>query len=538
MVIAMARVRQLSFALTLDSCWGRCLDLWIFTMAFSGKRRKTKTLRVHGLFVGVENLENGRKGGMLYCNNDATALHNEFCKQNKDAILLCDENATCANVLQSLNKVMSRTKPGELLILFLSTRGVVAHNDFFLQPYDWDERNVLGSGISAKLLINALGTVADKGVKALLILDTCHGGAIGFDISKTQSKNGGGISCLFSTSPTEDRFESAKVEHGNFTYYLLDGLRGGADANDVGVITLRNLYDHVYGRTKADTNNQQNPILIGTLPNETPLVKTNKDYRSTQIGAEHTNRPSKQQEEISIEYKKQDVPAAFRLFVGVNDYKEDVVTDLKYCCEDARKMSDAFSMKSSSATGLLLDHEATRRDILGHLNLWIDFAQPGDLIIFFVATHGIVQFNDFFFLPHDVDTDNLLGTGIPSKMIVNALASATDRGVQCLLIFDSCYCGAIGFDISKSHTESEGGLSCLYSASPLEKSIESTSRKQGIFSHFMIQGLMGKAASDKDSGVRLRELYDFVYSHTKRATQQAQHPVLIGTLDNETVLFR
>ncbi|TWU04604.1 caspase family protein [Stieleria varia] len=233
--------------------------------------------------------------------------------------------------------------------------------------------------------------------------------------------------------------------------------------------------------------------------------------------------------------------AAFGLFVGVDDYRNEIVPDLNYCCKDAKGLSEAFDTRPSAVTMLLLEQDATRRNVLTQLNFMMTHAEPGDLLLFFVATHGVVKYNDFFFMPYDADPQNLLGTGISSKLLINALASTIHRGVECLIVFDSCYCGAIGFDISKSQTVGKGGLSCLFSASPLEKSIESPSRRQGIFSHFMIEGLKGKAARDQTGPnqmkpVYLRDLYDYVYSRTKRATQQQQHPVLIGTLDNETVL--
>lgn len=235
--------------------------------------------------------------------------------------------------------------------------------------------------------------------------------------------------------------------------------------------------------------------------------------------------------------KQSDAPrATFGLFVGIDDYQDDVVPDLKYCGEDAEAMSQAFKPRNSGLTIKLLNEEATRLRILTDLNFIMKFIQPGDCLLFFVATHGVVKYNDFFFFPYDVDPNNLLGTGIPSKLLINSLAAMVQGGVECLIVFDSCYCGSIGFDISKSQSTDQGGLSCLLSASPMEKSRESPQKRKGIFSHFMIEGLKGKAGRKETGPVFLRDLYDYVYSRTKRATRKRQHPVLIGTLGNETIL--
>ncbi|TWU04603.1 caspase family protein [Stieleria varia] len=242
-------------------------------MALSFESSDSSALRVRGLFVGVEDFENGVVGAS-YCSDDATSLHKVFHEQNDDVILLCGEMATGENVLGNLSQLMNRACSGDLLVLFVSTIGIVRHNDLFFLPYDGDGENLLATGVSSKLLINTMGSVADQGVKVLLIFDTSHSGAIGFDISKSQSKNGGGISCFFSASPTEDCYESERLSHGNFSYHLVEGLRGSADVDGNGIITLRNLYDHVYKHTQSDSSNKQHPILIGTLPNETGLLNS------------------------------------------------------------------------------------------------------------------------------------------------------------------------------------------------------------------------------------------------------------------------
>ena len=225
------------------------------------------------------------------------------------------------------------------------------------------------------------------------------------------------------------------------------------------------------------------------------------------------------------------------MFIGINDFQRDIVPDLNYCCNDAKAIHSAFrDYGDANAPILLVDEQATRRNILTLLNAFMSSVRPGEVLLIYVATHGIVKYNDFFFLPYDGDEDNLLGTAISSKLLINALASIKDRGAKCLLVFDCCYCGSIGFDISKSQTEGRGGLSCLFSASPSETAIESRKIEHGWFSYFMAEGLKGKADRHGRGKITLRDLYDYVYTETQRASKKRQHPVLIGTLDDETVL--
>ena len=51
--------------------------------------------------------------------------------------------------------------------------------------------------------------------------------------------------------------------HGVFTYYMLLGLKGAADRNEDGFVTVRELFDYVYGKVGEDTDGNQYPELKG-----------------------------------------------------------------------------------------------------------------------------------------------------------------------------------------------------------------------------------------------------------------------------------
>jgi uncharacterized caspase-like protein len=58
-----------------------------------------------------------------------------------------------------------------------------------------------------------------------------------------------------------------KGEHGLFTYFLLKGLRGDADADRDGVVSLGELYpfvrENVSSRASRELNRDQTPVLLG-----------------------------------------------------------------------------------------------------------------------------------------------------------------------------------------------------------------------------------------------------------------------------------
>src|SRR5262249_53675937 len=108
---------------------------------------------------------------------------------------------------------------------------------------------------------------------------------------QTQQPPGGGAA-LFSCSPGEDAFESDKLEHGIFFYYLIQGLKGKA-ANKKGEGHLegvgQDIKDEVKDRLPEDIGPRvrQNPNLVGDLRGSFPLARYDRpvtpDLGGTQI---------------------------------------------------------------------------------------------------------------------------------------------------------------------------------------------------------------------------------------------------------------
>lgn len=192
-------------------------------------------------------------------------------KYNDDRAL----DANRANILKKLTQYLKLAKANDLLLLYISTHGIIDYDDYFFIPSDGEIDNVLGTGISSTTLIQALGKASGRGVKILMIIDTCHAGAVGFDITKYK----GDFSCLLSCSPVEYSYEYFNIEHGIFTNYLIKGLEGEA-SNEKKVITLVNLYNYVYKNVQKEARKQkkeQNPLLIGTMDYKTILIDKSQE---------------------------------------------------------------------------------------------------------------------------------------------------------------------------------------------------------------------------------------------------------------------
>jgi uncharacterized caspase-like protein len=66
---------------------------------------------------------------------------------------------------------------------------------------------------------------------------------------------------------SESSFEDAKWGdgHGVFTYYLLRGLKGEADANHDGVVTAGELFNYLERSVRQATDGKQNPRAVAGI---------------------------------------------------------------------------------------------------------------------------------------------------------------------------------------------------------------------------------------------------------------------------------
>ncbi|NJD20527.1 MAG: hypothetical protein FIA95_14750 [Gemmatimonadetes bacterium] len=76
---------------------------------------------------------------------------------------------------------------------------------------------------------------------------------------------------LSASGANEPSLESRSLGHGVFTYFLLDGLRGAADADANGAITVPEVYGYVARQVPENTGLRQHPTMSGQLGGEMVL---------------------------------------------------------------------------------------------------------------------------------------------------------------------------------------------------------------------------------------------------------------------------
>ncbi|MBI3551222.1 MAG: caspase family protein [Elusimicrobia bacterium] len=143
----------------------------------------------------------------------------------------------------------------------------------YLVPWDGDPQFLDSTAYPVSRLYEKLGELKSK--ETLVLLDTCFSGMGGrsviaknlrplvsvIEAPRPKLKR---LSVLTAASGDEVAGGLEAQQHGLFTYYLLKGLKGEADANHDGHVELGELYDFVNAKVRRAAhreNREQNPKL-------------------------------------------------------------------------------------------------------------------------------------------------------------------------------------------------------------------------------------------------------------------------------------
>ena len=234
------------------------------------------------LIIGIENYSDIPK--VSYANDDAKFFF-EYASTalgvSSDNIkMLIDKDATYIEINKILKKwLKSKIKPGKTdLIIFYAGHGLASkdNKELYLLPQDADPDLLSISAISRTKLFKEIETLKPK--TTTFFFDACYTGSsrddelimadarpirILDDVNENIPEN----FTIFSATKLNQIASGLKgVDHGIFSYYLMKGLEGKADANKDKDITNGELIAYLeknVSQKAAERNREQNPDLIG-----------------------------------------------------------------------------------------------------------------------------------------------------------------------------------------------------------------------------------------------------------------------------------
>ena len=244
------------------------------------------------------------------------------------------------------------------------------------------------------------------------------------------------------------------------------------------------------------------------------------------------------------------LPRVWTFAVGVSTYSEANL-NLEFAARDAEEIDRFFASQAGSEVPpsrrvLLTNARATRAEILGAFEKMTRLVSKDDLLVVFLAMHGIVSDRgDLYFAAYDTSASNIRGTGLANADVEQAVRDADVKHV--LFLADTCHSGGVGLSgrrgvaavethrLEASLAGARPGSAILSASRGAELSQEDAKwgGGHGVFTHFVLTGMAGAADDNHDKLVTVSELYDFVYARVKDATSGAQHPELKGKFDND-----
>ncbi|MEO1513617.1 MAG: caspase family protein [Bacteroidota bacterium] len=237
----------------------------------------------------------------------------------------------------------------------------------------------------------------------------------------------------------------------------------------------------------------------------------------------------------TVSVDRDDKVKIWAVVVGVARYSHMPV--LKFTDDDAYQIyaflkSPAGGALKDDQIRVLVDEEATRKNILGTMRDVFLKADENDVVVLYFSGHGLPG----AFLPVDFDGFN---NRLKHEDIQAVLKQSKAKHKLCLA--DACHSGSLTAmrstladglkDYYSAFENSEGGTALLLSSKGSEVSLEDHGLRQGIFSHFLMRGLKGEADFNGNSIVTIKELFDFVHRKVRAYTANAQTPKLSGEFD-------
>jgi len=179
-------------------------------------------------------------------------------------------NMPSDRLLRGIAQFCHQADPGDLVLVYLSCHGVLDDRGRLYYATINTERALLSAtAVAANWLNDQLDDCRAR--QQILLLDCCHSGAFakgskGDDALALRDRfSGRGRVVLTASRATEYSFEGATVVgegvRSMFTHAVVNGLRTGqADRDKDGLVTVEDLYHHVYA-TVRDTESRQTPEL-------------------------------------------------------------------------------------------------------------------------------------------------------------------------------------------------------------------------------------------------------------------------------------
>ena len=262
----------------------------------------------YAVIVGISAYMDDAIPNLKYAAEDAQAVYSALVRHGgyseENIKLLLNEQATYREIKSALGTFLPRSaQKDDAVFIYFAGHGCpdVDHSGDnpedqitkYLAPYDAHRDDLFSTAFPMDELSAMLKRIESQYV--VMALDTCYSGQAGqgrtFETVNTRAVlsnsflnriAGQGRVVITASDINELSMELEALGHGIFTHHLVTGMKGEADLDGDGLVSVQELYDYLSERVTKDAmsaGGRQHPLFRGSLPGKLPLTTVQEQVK-------------------------------------------------------------------------------------------------------------------------------------------------------------------------------------------------------------------------------------------------------------------
>ena len=238
------------------------------------KNNSTKKKTLWGILVGINNYQDENIANLQFCANDAVGLaqglqkvatqelpttgayfdeveiivHSHFSQLYSWSLIRPPQQD---KILDSL-EILSQAQPQDTVLFYFSGHGFYQESkkDTILCLEETSKNDVASTGLLIGIVLDKITNSPAQ--QQLIWLDACHSGGVASQLIEailhiTKDKPSPNLYSITACGRHQQSFETPELQHGIFTYHLLEGLKGQGSPS---LVKIDDLYSFVASQTQ------------------------------------------------------------------------------------------------------------------------------------------------------------------------------------------------------------------------------------------------------------------------------------------------